>query len=610
MVILTLVVLAGWVIDLPALQRFVPQSEGMKANSAVAMLLAGIALLRRDHRDRSIYATVTTLIGAFTLGEYLSNSSFGIDQLLIRDSHFFYYPGRMSQYTSTCYVLLGLSLLSMKSRNRILREISRILAILTGTLGVIVLVSHIYATPAVNRIGPHRNVAVPTAIGFTLAAIGVHYANRFEGLVRLLHAGNAGGAMLRRLLPGGFVAALVLGFVVTHAGKQYRWESGFSMAVVVAVVGACLLTEIVVTAAGLEREDLARRESEQRFRLAANSAPVMIWMSGTDKLCVYFNDCWLQFTGRKLEAELGNGWAEGVHPEDLQECMSIYSNSFDRREPFQIQYRLRRHDGEFHWIVDTGVPRFIDQEFAGYIGSCIDVTDRKIAEDALADLERKVLNAQEEERSRIARELHDDINQRIAMLCFELGSVGRKGPDLGNGLRSSFDSAVQQLRQLAADIQSISRRLHASDLEYLGLAAAAGALCRETAAQQQVEIDFMCDPALPRLTKNTSLCLYRVLQESLQNAIKHSGVRTFQVELTGNGSEVRLKVRDPGVGFDSTRADKKRGLGLISMRERMHLVRGEFSLESGPGQGTTITCRVMVGNENPEEQVEREGQTV
>jgi two-component system sensor kinase FixL len=136
------------------------------------------------------------------------------------------------------------------------------------------------------------------------------------------------------------------------------------------------------------------RESEERFRIVADAAPVLIWMSGMDKLCTFFNKTWLEFTGHSLDQEMGNGWAGGVHPNDLQRCLETYTQAFDARKPFVMQYRLRRHDGEYRWVSDHGVPRYDTLgQFAGYIGSCVDVTELMRKEEALREFEERVVLA-------------------------------------------------------------------------------------------------------------------------------------------------------------------------------------------------------------------------
>jgi PAS domain S-box-containing protein len=355
---------------------------------------------------------------------------------------------------------------------------------------------------------------------------------------------------------------------------------------------------MVLAALAEQHEQAAHvvRESEERFRLVANTAPVMIWTAGTDRLCTYVNQPWLEFTGRPLEAELGNGWADGVHNEDVKRCLETYARAFDQRQSFAMEYRLRRKDGEYRWIVDIGVPRFNpDGTFAGYIGSCLDVTDRKLAEEALASVGRRLIEAQEEERKWIARELHDDIGQRIALVAVELDRCGQQVTNAPTIVRDHIRQASQLVSDVADDIQAISHRLHSSKLEYLGLATAAKTFCRDLSEQRHVRIEFKHSDIPAALPKEISLCLFRVLQEALQNAVKHSGAADVSVKVQGTLDGIHLTVSDSGVGFNWRHAVNGRGLGLISMRERLRLVNGELSIQSEPGRGTTILARVPHG---------------
>ena len=463
------------------------------------------------------------------------------------------------------------------------------------------------------------------------------------------------------------------------------------------------------------------RESEERFRLMADTAPVLIWISGTDKLCTYFNKPWLDFTGRSMDSELGNGWAEGIHAEDLRRCVDTYTQAFDRREELRMEYRLRRHDGEYRWVLDIGVPRFNqDRSFAGYIGIAVDVTESKQtqealfesdqrlrlaaqagnmysfdwdvstdvvvrspehakvlgitetrrfthrqfvdtihqddrprflatiaalttekpsaeiiyrvmvsngafiwlkssgraffdsegrmlrvvgmvadvtslkrAEEALSGMSRKLIESQEQERDRIGRELHDDIGQRLALLALQLYQLQNDTLTLPE-VRSRMGEFQKQVSEIGTDIQSLSHELHSSKLQYLGIAPAMRGFCREFGELQKVEIDFNAHDLPSLLSPDISLCLYRVLQEALHNSVKHSGVKHFEVRLWGRSDEIQLTVRDSGTGFDREAVRESRGLGLISMEERLKLVKGTLSIESQLMRGTTIHARVPI----------------
>jgi PAS domain S-box-containing protein len=336
----------------------------------------------------------------------------------------------------------------------------------------------------------------------------------------------------------------------------------------------------------------AIRESEARFRLLANTAPVKIWMSGVDGTCTYFNECWLTFVGRSLSSQLGNGWQELVHPEDLDRCRGIYLKAFDQRAPYQMEYRLRRHDGEYRWVLSSAVPRLgSDDDFAGYIGSAVDVTELKLAGEALSAVNQRLIEAHEEERTLIARELHDDINQRLALLAVNLDCLNQVLPSSPAELHHSLEELTSQLNELASHVQALSHRLHSSKLEHLGLAKAAASLCKELADRHKMEINFHSENIPSELSTEIALCMFRVVQEALQNAFKHSGSKRVEVSLKGGPADIELTVRDNGNGFDPQAAMNAGGIGLVSMKERLKLVSGVLSINSQLQRGTTIHAR-------------------
>src|ERR1043166_7053350 len=202
---------------------------------------------------------------------------------------------------------------------------------------------------------------------------------------------------------GASTAISIVGFLAiwsaSHGHGPFSGETAEESALSIEIFLIGLAIPLLFLAALIEERVTGEnelRESESRFQIVADAAPVLIWMASVDKLCTFFNKPWLDFTGRSMEQELGNGWAEGVHPNDLERCIALYTQAFDSRQSFVMQYRLRRNDGEYRWVSDQGVPRRDPQgRFAGYIGSCVDVTELVTKDHALRESEERMRVATE-----------------------------------------------------------------------------------------------------------------------------------------------------------------------------------------------------------------------
>jgi signal transduction histidine kinase len=225
-----------------------------------------------------------------------------------------------------------------------------------------------------------------------------------------------------------------------------------------------------------------------------------------------------------------------------------------------------------------------------------DVTERKLAEEAVSSLSRRLIEAQEQERARIARELHDDLSQRMALLQIGLEQFEQQIPGLSSQVRKQLRDIAELSAEVSSTIHNLSHQLHPSKLETLGLVASIRGFCREFSQQHKLAVQFVHHDIQEEIPKDVSLCLFRVVQEALQNVVKHSGAEDAQVELSGQDNQIDLCISDSGTGFGPESVRVEAGIGLISMRERLRLVGGHLSIESGPSLGAQLRIRVPLSS--------------
>jgi len=364
-----------------------------------------------------------------------------------------------------------------------------------------------------------------------------------------------------------------------------------------------LILELLRQRAKERRAERHLRESEDKLRLILDSTAEAIYGIDLEGRCTFCNPACLralgyehvdEILGREMHSLLhhhrGNGTLLTV-----DECRIFDATRTGEGVHVDDEVLWRANGTSFpaeYWCY----PQRRGQEVVGAVVAFVDITQRRLAEAALASVSGKLIEAQEQERSRIARELHDDIGQRLALLAIELAQL-QQSPARSSDLPSRIGQLQKLTSEITADIQSLSHKLHSSRLQYLGIAAAMRGFCNEFGEQQKVEIDFETRDLPTPLSADISLCFFRVLQEALHNAAKHSGARHFEVRLWGTPDEIHLTVRDSGAGFDIREAKTGRGLGLISMEERLKILQGTLSIESQIQYGTAIHASVPYRSE-------------
>jgi PAS domain S-box-containing protein len=372
-----------------------------------------------------------------------------------------------------------------------------------------------------------------------------------------------------------------------------RYRKYIVAAVALIAVQFLLIAGLLWQRARRRKAQAVLLESEKRFRVMADSTPALVWTCDERGKIAYLNERRLSFTGAHRSVGYGDAWMAYVHPDDLKTVLDTLAAALKSRQPFSQQYRLRRKDGVYRWMFDVASPRVDgDGSFAGFIGSAVDVTDQRMAQEALEKVSGQLIEAQEKERSRLARELHDDFSQRLALLSIGLGQLWKTLPKSDAKDRAKVQEMLKGTRELASDLHALSHQLHSSRLEHVGVVSALGGLCKEFSEKHKIEIQFSERDLRVNMPKEVDLCLFRVAQEALNNIVKHSQANSAHVEISANPSGVRLRIRDDGRGFDSDGVNSDAGIGLTGMRERMRLVGGSLLVRSEPTRGTEILAQV------------------
>jgi PAS domain S-box-containing protein len=349
--------------------------------------------------------------------------------------------------------------------------------------------------------------------------------------------------------------------------------------------------ELLEVNRSLEAQAALLQSREELLKIFVKSVPAGVAMLDRDMRYLQVSERWCEDHSVASSQVLGRSHYE-LFPDIPQRWKEMHRRALEGETLRVDEDRWDREDGTTAWVrweirpwrTPTGI-------VGGVLIFAEDITHHKKMEEAISGMSRKLIESQEQERVRIGRELHDDIGQRLALLAVELQQLQQDSVTLPEVL-SRMGELQKQTTEIATDVQSLSHELHTSKLEYLGLAVAMRSFCREFGEHHKVEIDFQSHDLASPVPPDISLCLYRVLQEALHNSAKHSGGGHLEVQLWGTSDQIYLTVRDSGLGFDSEAAKESRGLGLISMQERVKLVNGTLSIESRPKRGTTICARV------------------
>jgi signal transduction histidine kinase len=339
--------------------------------------------------------------------------------------------------------------------------------------------------------------------------------------------------------------------------------------------------------------DLAQRIGEAHFLAVADAIPIPVWIHDASGCVLHGNERWRHMAARLPRVAGGARWLDVVHPDDRQPAAAAFDEAFANRQTVLRELRIGAADGTYRASVCSGSPfTGVDGRLDAYICCCFDVGAPRNTESAVTDMSSKLMAAQEEERSRIGRELHDDLGQQTALLAAKIETLLQTKRTSSHSLRAGIEEAKGRVQDLAVSIHNLSHELHPPKLKLLGLVKTLQALCRDVAKESGLEVTFQAADIPPDIAERIALCICRVAQEGLRNAVKHSGARVIEVGLNTAASDLTLRITDNGRGFDPLSATSA-GIGLLTMRERVESIGGRLLIDTSSA-GTAIAATLPI----------------
>jgi PAS domain S-box-containing protein len=394
---------------------------------------------------------------------------------------------------------------------------------------------------------------------------------------------------------------------LSNVELQYRTKQGhirdaLGSGALIEINGEPCMLAVIADVTDRKMAEKALQDSEERLRLAVESRRMYAfeWDRDTDIVMRSSESRRILNLANDKTEHKKQELLECIHPEDRETYLKAINSPTIESPSYKIVFRLMRGSQGVTFLEESGRAFFDDTgKVRRVIGMVADITEARQSERALRELSGRLITSQEEERRRVARELHDNIGQELALLSVQAQRLDSGASEEESTLHTDVHDLYRRIKDIAQKVSNLSHRLHSSELEFLGLSIAVERLCRDFSTQYGVEIDYGVKGIPKHMEGGSALAVYRVIQEALQNVAKHSKATLVELVLVCQNGELLLTIQDNGEGFVMQAATEGSGLGLVSMRERMRLIGGSFHITSTPGHGTKIQASVAVQQDAP-----------